>query len=137
MKQLSITFSLLLVLFLSSCSDQAAGEITVVSTEEMETLLKLDDVQLIDVRTEREHKNGHLALSQNIDFNSPTFEEDIKKLDKLKPVILYCQGGGRSAKCAKKLKDAGFVKIYDLEGGFSKWQHHNLDLKLKKKAKTS
>lgn len=132
MKQLTLTLSLLLVLFLSSCSNQSNSEITVVSTEEMETLLKLDDVQLIDVRSEQEHQKDHLALSQNIDFNSPTFDEDIKKLDKLKPVILYCQRGGRSAKCAKKLKDAGFIKIYDLEGGFSKWQHHKQDLKLKK-----
>jgi rhodanese-related sulfurtransferase len=132
MKQLTLTLSLLLVLFLSSCADQSNSEITVVSTEEMETLLKLDDVQLIDVRSEKEHQKGHLALSQNIDFNSPTFDEDIKKLDKLKPVILYCHGGGRSAKCAKKLKDAGFVKIYDLEGGFSKWKHHKVDFNLNK-----
>lgn len=131
MKQSTLILSLLLVLFISSCTDKSTAEITVVSTEEMQTLLKLDDVQLIDVRSEKEHNKGHLASSQNIDFNSPTFDEDIKKLDKLKPVILYCQRGGRSAKCAKKLKDAGFIKIYDLKGGFSKWQHQKLDLKLK------
>ena len=91
MKQLTLTLSLLLVLFLSSCSDQSKSEITVVSTEEMETLLNLDDVQLIDVRSEQEHQKGHLTLSQNIYFNSPTFDEDIKKLDKLKTFILYCQ----------------------------------------------
>lgn len=131
MKQSSIFLSLLLVLFITSCTNQSNGEITVVSPEEMETLLDLEDVQLVDVRTEKEHENGHLENSQNIDFNSPTFEEDIRKLNKLKPVILYCQGGGRSAKCAKKLKEAGFVKIYDLKGGFSKWKHEKFDLNLK------
>ena len=71
---------------------------------------------------EERKKNGYIEGSQNIDFNSPTFDEDINKLDKTKPVILYCKTGGRSAKCAQKLKDAGFVKIYDLKGGITQWQ---------------
>ena len=89
----------------------------------MQSILELEDVQLVDVRTPKEHDEERIANSQNIDYNSPTFDEDIAKLDKAKPVILYCKGGTRSAKCAKKLKDAGFQKIYDLEGGISKWKH--------------
>ena len=65
----------------------------------------------------------HIPNSQNIDFRSPTFDKDIENLDKSKPVLLYCKSGGRSAECAKKLKDAGFEKVYDLDGGISKWKH--------------
>ena len=132
MKKSTLIIALFLGTILFSCSKKnETKEITVVSPEEMQTLLELDDVQLIDVRTEDEHKEGHLENSQNIDFNSPTFNEDINKLDKLKPVILYCQKGGRSAKCAEKLQEAGFIKIYDLQGGFSKWQHQKLNFKIK------
>ena len=53
---------------------------------------------------------------------SENFEINIQKLDKTRPVIVYCQRGGRSAKCAKKMKALGFIKIYDLEGGYSKWE---------------
>ena len=95
----------------------------------MQTLLELDDVQIVDVRTPEEYKNGFIDNSQNIDFNSPTFDEDISKLDKTKPVILYCKSGGRSAKCSEKLKEAGFVKIYDLEGGITQWKFQGLELK--------
>jgi rhodanese-related sulfurtransferase len=35
---------------------------------------------------------------------------------------LYCKVGGRSGKAAKKLKEAGFTKVYDLKGGFDKWK---------------
>jgi rhodanese-related sulfurtransferase len=83
----------------------------------------MEDVQLVDVRTKKEYLQEHIVNAQNIDFSSPTFDEDITKLDKEKPVILYCKGGKRSAKCAKKLQEAGFEKIYDLEGGISKWRH--------------
>jgi len=126
MKRLLIIGCLLVAIsFVTSCVDSKIedAEVKLVTAEEMQSILELEDVQLVDVRTPREYDEERIANSQNIDYNSPTFDEDIAKLDKAKPVILYCKGGTRSAKCAKKLKDAGFQKIYDLEGGISKWKH--------------
>ncbi|WP_290697853.1 rhodanese-like domain-containing protein [Lacinutrix sp.] len=121
---------LFMVISMFNCIPKRQQGITVVSTEEKKILLDLDKVQLVDVRTSAEYKAGHIANSQNIDFNSPSFQDDIAALDKEKPVILYCQKGTRSAKCANEMAKAGFKLIYDLEGGFSKWEHINLDLKL-------
>ncbi|MEP5340549.1 MAG: rhodanese-like domain-containing protein [Algibacter sp.] len=126
MKQLLFIFCILISIVFVGCKESVNLGIQVISQEEMQTLLKLDDVQLIDVRTPEEYKTGFIADAQNIDFYSSTFAEDINKLDKSKPVLLYCKSGGRSAKCAKKLLKAGFVKIYDLEGGISKWEHSGL-----------
>jgi len=126
MKKLSLICCLFVALsFSTSCINSKSdnSEVKLVTAEEMQTILELEDVQLVDVRTPKEYDEIHIANSQNIDFKSPTFDEDITKLDKNKPVILYCKSGGRSAKCAKKLKDAGFEKIYDLDGGISKWKH--------------
>lgn len=123
--------SLLLTLFTIACKNETETTeqvITVVSPEEMQTLLKLDDVQFVDVRTPKEHSEGYINGSQNIDFKSPTFDTDILKLNKNKPVILYCKSGRRSASCAQKMKDAGFTKIYDFEGGISKWKHEGLEI---------
>ncbi|NNE33405.1 MAG: rhodanese-like domain-containing protein [Winogradskyella sp.] len=136
MKRLSLICCLLLaVSFYTSCLEakEAATEVKLVSADEMQAILELEDVQLVDVRTSKEFDESHILNAQNIDFNSPTFDDDIEKLDKAKPVILYCKGGGRSAKCAEKLKDAGFKKIYDLEGGISKWQHSD-KLKIERKS---
>ncbi len=126
MKKIYTICCLLLAISLStSCLDtkNAATDVKLVTAEEMQSILEMEDVQLVDVRTPQEFSEAHIVNSQNIDFKSPTFDEDIAKLDKAKPVILYCKGGNRSAKCAQKLKDAGFEKIYDLEGGISKWKH--------------
>ncbi|AUC77576.1 MULTISPECIES: rhodanese-like domain-containing protein [unclassified Olleya] len=130
MKKITIVLSLILAVVFS-CSEQAVGEIKTVSPEEMQTLLQLDNVQLVDVRTAKEHEAGYIAMSQNIDFMSPTFDKDIQTLDKEKPVMLYCQKGGRSAKCAEKMIDLGFKKIYDMKGGFSKWEHEGLPYRKK------
>ena len=56
---------------------------------------------------------------QNIIINK------IEKLDKDKPICVYCKKGGRSAKAAKRLKEIGFKKIYDLEGGITNWEDTN------------
>jgi rhodanese-related sulfurtransferase len=99
-----------------------------VTPEEMQAILETEDMQLVDVRTPKEYKEGHIKNSQNIDYNSPTFDEDISKLDKTKPVILYCKSGKRSAKCSEKLIKAGFEKIYELEGGITEWKFKGLEV---------
>src|SRR6056297_1028290 len=113
MRKLVVFCCMIVAISLStSCIDEKSNsEVKIISAEEMQSILELEDVQLVDVRTPEEYAEVRIANSQNIDFTSPTFEEDITKLDKEKPVILYCQGGVRSAKCAKKLEEAGFEKI--------------------------
>ena len=112
------------VLFVGCLNTSTSAEVKLVTPEEMQTILELEDVQLVDVRTPSEFNEEHIENAQNIDFTSPTFEEDILKLDKNRPVVLYCKSGGRSAKCVKKLEEAGFKKIYDLDGGISKWKYN-------------
>ncbi|WP_418511361.1 rhodanese-like domain-containing protein [Corallibacter sp.] len=131
MKHLATTLSLMLFFsILLSCQEiKKEGNIEVITAEEMQSILDLEDIQLVDVRTPEEFKEGFIANAQNIDYFSDTFDEDIEKLDKSKPVIVYCKSGGRSAKCADKLLEAGFVKVYDLEGGISKWKHKGLNIK--------
>ena len=115
-----------------SCKEEnAASDIQVVTSEEMQELSQLEDVQLVDVRTPDEYKEGYIADFQNIDYLSPTFEKEIEKLDKSKPVIVYCKSGNRSGKCAAKMKEKGFVKIYELDGGIAKWKFNGYDLKTK------
>ncbi|HLV38606.1 rhodanese-like domain-containing protein [Xanthomarina sp.] len=126
MKRLLLCSLLLMLVF--SCKNTRSEHITVVTAEEMQAILDLEEVQLIDVRTPEEFKEGHIKDAQNINFYSDTFDEDILKLDKSKPVILYCKSGRRSAACSEKLVQAGFVKVYDLKGGITQWKHEELEL---------
>lgn len=131
MKRLLTILSIMMLLIATSCKEETnKGEIKLVTAEEMHTLLLQKDVQLVDVRTPDEYQVGHLKNSQNIDFNSPTFDDDVSKLDKTKPVMLYCKAGGRSAKCSQKLLEAGFIKIYDLEGGITQWKFNGFDVEI-------
>jgi len=79
-------------------------------------------VQLVDVRTPREYKGGHIGKAINIDlFQGGSFKKAFEKLDKNKPIYLYCRSGSRSRKAAQKILDMGFEKVYDLKGGYMRW----------------
>lgn len=126
-----ILILLVLPFFTISCKEESSeGKIKIVTTEEMKELSQLEDVQLVDVRTPQEYNEGYIDGFQNIDFYSPDFESKIEKLDKSRPVIVYCKSGNRSGKCAAMMEGKGFVKIYDLKGGIEQWKYEGNDLKI-------
>ena len=114
-----------------SCNSNVEGEIQVVTAEEMQELSEIEDVQLVDDKITKKGNEEFIKNSQNIDYLSPSFEQDIENLDKSKPVIVDCKSGNRSAKCTAKMKDAGFVKISDLDGGIAKWEYKGFEIKSK------
>lgn len=83
---------------------------------------------LLDVRTPEEYKNGHLQNATAINFFDADFKEKVNKLDKTKPVYVYCAAGGRSAKALKVLKESGFKAAYNMLGGLNSWQAAGLPL---------
>lgn len=99
----------------------ATSGITLVSPEEAERLMQLGNTQLVDVRTEEELKQGKIEGAVSMIYQK-NFKEKIANLDKSEPVLVYCHSGRRSAKCAEILKNAGFEKIYDLDGGITQWK---------------
>ena len=72
---------------------------------------------LVDVRTTKEYKSGHIKGARNINIFSGKFNTEFNKLDKKKPVYVYCRSGSRSRQASKKLAKMGFEDIYDLKGG--------------------
>lgn len=120
----SVLYLCALIIFIG-CKKPSHGQTKLVTSEELPALLEQKGVQLIDVRRPEEYKEGFIPNAVNINFLAPTFSEDIQQLDKEKPIIVYCRSGRRSAKSSKILEEAGFKEIYDLEGGFLKWQEKN------------
>tara|TARA_Y100000385_G_scaffold278633_1_gene327182 strand:- start:1172 stop:1561 length:390 start_codon:yes stop_codon:yes gene_type:complete len=107
---------------LFSCEKSKPKNSVLISAEQMLELVKLEDVQLIDVRTPTEFVEGHIENAKNIDFYSADFDLKIDALDKSIPVILYCKSGRRSARCISRLNSKNFKVIYDLQGGISLWE---------------
>lgn len=102
---------------------EQSDKFKILEVSEFKKAIKDPKVQLVDVRTAREYKKWHIGKAINIDFfNKVNFQKSFEKLNKDKPVYLYCQSGNRSQKAARKLIEMGFEKIYDLRGGIIRWQ---------------
>lgn len=83
---------------------------------------------LLDVRTPGEYNDGHIKGALNIDWYSPDFQNEVAKLDKNKPLFIYCKSGGRSRQAAQVLSSMGFKEIYDLQGGITSWKNDGMPL---------
>lgn len=84
-------------------------------------LITKADVQLVDVRTPAEFAQGHIADALLIDFKAADFDAlCAEKLDKSRPVAVYCRSGKRSAAAAQRLAAVGFT-VYNLQGGILEW----------------
>ena len=95
--------------------------IEVLSSEDFKEQTENKEVQLIDVRTPKEFKSGHIKGAINIDFYSGKFNIEFNKLNKNQAVYVYCRSGSRSRQTSKKIEAMGFTEIYDLKGGILKY----------------
>lgn len=106
---------------LTSCGQQ---DIKSVDADEFEKTISRDGVQLLDVRTEAEFSEGHIASDKvkNIDYRQPDFIKQADgELDKGRPVAVYCRSGRRSMDAARLLAKRGF-EVINLKGGILEWQ---------------
>lgn len=119
MKNIIIIMTLFSSIF--GAKAQQNDAIKVLDTQTFKDSISSKKVQLIDVRTPDEYNSGHIKDAKNIDFYSGKFNTEFDKLDKEKPVYIYCRSGSRSRQSANKLIAMGFKEIYDLRGGFIAW----------------
>lgn len=92
-----------------------------------ELLATTEDAILVDIRTPREWAKGMMPNAIGVNYFK-NFEDSIQKIDKTKPVFIYCATGHRSPGAMKKMIKAGFVEVYNLDGGVRKWKKAGFDL---------
>jgi hydroxyacylglutathione hydrolase len=74
----------------------------------------------IDVRAPRERDQKHIAGSLGIPLNHLT--ENLEKLPKDRPLLVYCAGGYRSSIAASLLQRSGFDHVGEIAGGVAGWE---------------
>jgi phage shock protein E len=66
---------------------------------------------ILDVRTKGEYQSGHIRNSINIPVAN--LSQNLKMLNKNKPIITCCASGSRSASAMSVLKSNGFEEVYN------------------------
>ena len=77
-----------------------------------------------DVRANSEWNAGHVRGVKNIPLSELT--DRLDELSTTQPIVLHCQGGGRSSIAASVLREKGFVDVINLSGGFGAWSKEGL-----------
>lgn len=89
-------------------------------------LNQTNSAQIVDVRTSREFEQGFIQNALNIDIGRNDFTDKISKLDKNRPVFVYCLSGSRSSHAMSYMRSVGFKEVYNLSGGIIRWRTANL-----------
>ncbi len=103
-----------------------------VQPEEAAKLLNRDDVVFVDVREETERRQGTIPGSVHVPrgllewFADPTLPVHRSELAPDKTLVVFCAAGGRSILAAKTLREMGYPRVVNLEGGFNAWREKGL-----------
>ncbi len=106
---------------------------TEIPTGEVETIPPLDlwgalhkrnPPIVVDVREPREFQRGHIPDAKSM----PLFEllTNPSDLPRIRPVVLVCRSGRRSARAAFNLSKRGFTNLQIVAGGMVAWENDGL-----------
>ncbi len=94
----------------------------ITATELKQRLDRGDDLQIIDVREQKEYDVARLEGAQLIPLGQVVGR--MNEIDPSRETVVHCKLGGRSAKAIEALKAAGFKgRLVNLKGGITAWSN--------------
>ncbi|HAO53983.1 MAG: sulfurtransferase [Gammaproteobacteria bacterium] len=116
-------FAVVIVLFIRNEVSRGGKS---VSAQELVNMVNKDGAVVIDVRDEKEFREGHIVNAINIPHVN--FSNRIRELEiyKQKPLVVACKMGQHSGSIGTQLRKAGFSDVARLQGGVTEWRNQNL-----------
>lgn len=136
MKNLSNLFMAVMVaatLSVTGCDGDSGGgdgvEDSYMDVTAVEAKVLIDDnPELIIIDVSPLWEAGHLPGAVNYPVGDGSLDDAIPMLDSMAKYLVYCHGDEPSMLGAQTLVDAGFDKVYRLEGNYSAWVDAGYDV---------
>ncbi len=96
------------------------------SVEDFSDALKAGSVAGLDVRSSDEHLELNIPGVPNIPFGQ--LASRARELSKDKPIVVFCESGGRSPTAASILLREGFEHVFDLPVGFTGYEKGGFEI---------
>jgi len=137
--------TILVLLYFTACSQSVPQTLPAIENpafaDRLETLIpfnipvigvdelakEINKYTLLDAREKSEFQISHIPGSQYLGYKEID-EAVLDRLDKSKPVVLYCSVGYRSDKIGKQLSAMGFKEVYNLYGSIFEWANTGHEL---------
>ena len=97
-----------------------------VNVNEAVKLMNNDDTIVVDVREDKEIKDGIIKNSQHITLGQLSDRIGHLGTNKQVPILVYCRSGNRSSSACNTISKAGFENVSSLTGGILAWEAANL-----------
>ena len=82
------------------------------------------ELQIVDVRSPREWKNGRVPHARHIFL--PQLRQRLGEIDRTKPTAVYCGSGYRASIATSILKPLGFTDLWNVPGSWEAWKKAKL-----------
>ena len=106
------------------------AELPQMSVDVLNLRLQNEDLQVLDVRREREWEEGHIEGASWWPLDN--FKVAPPEIDRTVPIAVHCKGGYRSMIACSLLQRAGFQNVVNVVGGFDAWQAAKLPIAVEK-----
>jgi len=90
-------------------------------TPEESLKMMLENPELVVIDVSPMYAKGHLPGSVNYPVGDGSLDEGIPMFDRGKTYLVYCHMESASRAGAKKLVEAGFQKVYRMDGDYKAW----------------
>jgi rhodanese-related sulfurtransferase len=83
---------------------------------------------VLDVRSSEEFAAGHVANARHAPLEKLAELAESLKRFKDRPVVVYCERGGRASTAIAQLNALGFKQAFTVRGGVAAWRAEQLPL---------
>ncbi len=105
----------------------AAVPVAAISGTELLARLGGPDAPLVlDVRSPEEFGEGHVPGAVNVPYDQIEANLDSLLAFRDRDVVVYCRTGRRAGIAEARLREAGFERLWDLEGHMTAWVANEL-----------
>ncbi len=121
---------IVLVVVAVSCTGSAQDHRTVTQSDLQAQIQSSQAPLVLDVRSPSEFARGHVPSAVNIPHMQVGAR--IGELGELngRGIVVYCEAGPRAERAEATLKQAGFERVYHLEGDMAAWRRNRLPVEI-------
>ena len=84
------------------------------------------EVLVLDVREQFEYNEGHIPGVKLIPMNEVSSR--LSEIPRDKTVVVTCRTGNRSSQVANLLREKGYTRVINMDGGIVAWQQAGLKI---------
>ena len=91
-------------------------------------LINKEDAFVLDVREANELAQGSIIGAKHIALSALPKNTESLKIDKDKPILVFCKMGNRNSQACKILLKNSYTKVFSLKGGINAWINDQLPI---------